>query len=235
MEKLSKNTELYIVNAAIAINFLIAVLDFLGILDSFPWLSERIPVITLLTLSLILAYLFIERRNRFDKLEELIVERNKKASLETKQIIESLHGVSVSFFDCTDPEENRSFYDALSESIENAEQEVFRSGRGFSENHQRSYIDKLINATRQALAKDVTIIRIQTMDDTLDEWAQAYARLKDEYPEKLKVFSDFFDSPLVNVGLIDPRGKNPVVQLLFETDEPHCDRMDATTLLRNLE
>jgi len=50
----------------------ISLLDFMGLLEHIPWLSERVPIITLLSLSFLLASSVIERRTHIDKVQETL-------------------------------------------------------------------------------------------------------------------------------------------------------------------
>ncbi len=109
------------------------------------------------------------------------------------------------------------FYKALAQSIRTAQQVIYRSGRGFSDGAKSSFVQELILAEDLALASGVKIIRIQTSDRTSKDWAERYAALVERYPDLLNVYADFKDPLLVNIGLVDPDGKNPQVQILFET------------------
>jgi hypothetical protein len=53
---------------------IIPILDFLGILDSFDFLSARIPGMTLVAVGVIALFLVVERSNRFKKILESIEE-----------------------------------------------------------------------------------------------------------------------------------------------------------------
>ena len=70
MEKLEK-AEKYILVVTVLIGGIVALLDFLGVLDNIDWLSERIPALTLLLVSLIATSLLVSTsslRLYFDKL-----------------------------------------------------------------------------------------------------------------------------------------------------------------------
>lgn len=52
------------------LSILIALTDLLGLIESIPWLSNRIPTISLLLLGIVAAYLILERRSKLDKIDE---------------------------------------------------------------------------------------------------------------------------------------------------------------------
>lgn len=98
-----KIEQIALLSAAI-LSVLIALMDFLGFLDSIPWLSERIPTISLLLLGIVVSYLSLERRSKLDKIEETtaqLVER--MAALENRygqiSIFFSALGQRDHFFD----------------------------------------------------------------------------------------------------------------------------------------
>jgi hypothetical protein len=131
----------------------------------------------------------------------------------------------LKLFDLSSEEERAAFENELALSIKNAKNEIYRSGRGFL--HLRrtdeSYLPDLLYATESALKQGVKIARIQTLNRANREWADPFADLMDKYPTNLKVYSDFSSPVLVNIGLIDPHGENPIVQLLFEAHEHTAD------------
>jgi len=75
-------------------SILISIVDWLGLLDKFPFLVGRVPTLTLLVLGLIAGYLVLERRNKLDRIEQLSVEGIEK-------VIDSLSGVDIRYFDNT--------------------------------------------------------------------------------------------------------------------------------------
>jgi gamma-glutamylcyclotransferase len=109
------------------------------------------------------------------------------------------------------------YYYVLAQSIKQAKSIVYRSGRGFTEKPRKTFSKDLIKAEEFALKKGVEIVRIQTADRVSREWAEGYARLAERYPGKLRVYADFKDPLLVNIGLIDPDGPQPEIQMLFES------------------
>lgn len=53
--------ETFLLGTTIAISGIVALLDFLGVLDSIPWIAERVPIFILLLVGSIAAYLILER------------------------------------------------------------------------------------------------------------------------------------------------------------------------------
>jgi gamma-glutamylcyclotransferase len=123
-----------------------------------------------------------------------------------------------SLFNLSTDEGEKSFYDALAKSIREAREEIYRSGRGFARPRQNAFIRQLLAAEETALENDVEITRIQTSARAVEEWAIGYAKLVEKF-DNLRMLADLADPPLVNVALIDPGGKNSVIQLLFESEE----------------
>jgi hypothetical protein len=121
------------------------------------------------------------------------------------------------------------YYRMLSRSTRNAKSVIYRSGRGFSGHAKDSFAHALIEAEDFALNNGVRIVRFQTSDRTSKDWADRYASLIEKYPGQLNVYADFKDPLLVNLGLIDPDGKNPEIQILFEslTSIGHASFADA--------
>jgi gamma-glutamylcyclotransferase len=111
-----------------------------------------------------------------------------------------------------------AYYRTLAESIRGAKTIIYRSGRGFTGDTTNRFSHDLVDAEESALQKGVKIHRIQTSDHVSKEWAEHYARLVEKYPGRLFMYADFKDPALVNVGLIDPQGTQPEVQVLFESN-----------------
>jgi gamma-glutamylcyclotransferase len=110
------------------------------------------------------------------------------------------------------------YYRTLAESIRGAKAVVYRSGRGFTCETLNRFSRDLIDAEESALQEGVQIHRIQTSNHVSKEWAEHYARLVEKYPGRLFMYADFNDPALVNVGLIDPKGSRPEIQMLFESN-----------------
>lgn len=67
------------------VSLTIATLDLIGLLGAMPWLSERVPTITLLVLGIIAGYLGLERRNKLDEINKEIAKLNQhNAELERR-------------------------------------------------------------------------------------------------------------------------------------------------------
>lgn len=95
--------EIFLLGATAIISGVVVLLDFLGVLDAIPWLSERIPTLTLLATGLVAAYLVIERRSYLETLQDNTDDRmnNLEVAIQnsTRTIIESLDGVEFKKFD----------------------------------------------------------------------------------------------------------------------------------------
>jgi len=95
--------EVLLIGATAILSGLVSLLDFLGILDGIPWLSERIPTLTLLAAGLIAGYLVLERRNQLESMQRDTTRHIEELSLALSQstitIIESLEGVELRKFE----------------------------------------------------------------------------------------------------------------------------------------
>jgi hypothetical protein len=146
-------------------------------------------------------------------------EARKAEGRRLRDVKEAERRLAWRVFDLSDTQRAGEYYDALSASIKSATDHIYRSGRGFGEikRGQEVRVQQLIAAERFALDNGVEITRIQTSPRANEVWANAYATLMDDFPKLLDVRADYSDPPLVNVGVVDPSGAEPVVQLLFES------------------
>jgi gamma-glutamylcyclotransferase len=153
---------------------------------------------------------------------EMRRRRAREHSSNGRTTAERLTAVGISpapskLYDLSTEEGEERFYRELTESIKRAKTVVYRSGRGFTDEPQKSYIRDIIMAEDTALKRGVEIVRIQTADRVSKEWAEQYARLMEKHPGNLRVYADFKDPRLVNVSLIDPDGSEPEIGILFES------------------
>jgi len=123
MKKIAANPEFYVLAATIGLSVLISVLDFLGLLDSIPWLANRIPTLVLLLVSVVASYLVVERRNKLDAIESLIRTSNRE-TLSTvgtgvDRIINALQGVDVRLF-----ERREDFFVYLEQRVKSAKRSI---------------------------------------------------------------------------------------------------------------
>lgn len=141
----------------------------------------------------------------------------------------------IQVFDLSDPVEADSFQKELYRSYQLAESEIYLTGTGFVSwsELQEKLISNTLKVTEQALERGINFIRIQMSDYPAEEWANKFANLMQDYSGQLKVYADYNSVELANVAIIDPGGKCPIVQLLFETEEVSIDtkRLDASVAL----
>jgi len=131
MKKLIPNPEYYVLIAATVISALVSVLDFLGLLDSIPWLSNRIPTLILLLVSVVLGYLVVERRNKLDVIEKLIQSGNlatvSTVTTGVDHIINALKGIDIRLF-----EHREDFFVYLQERVKTAKRSIDATHFGLS-------------------------------------------------------------------------------------------------------
>jgi len=111
------------------------------------------------------------------------------------------------------------FYNELAEHVRNAKGEIYVLGKGFHDDWKSSVYDALIQAEDEALSHGVRLIRIHTGDLVAQGWAQAYAGLLRRFPHTFTMLADLDEVSDIDVLLIDPRGRDPVVSFLFESRE----------------
>jgi len=153
---------------------------------------------------------------------ELRRRRSREREPQTRESGARLRVVGIdpspsSLYDLSKDEAEDEYYRILAESIRHAKTAVYRSGRGFTGKPRKKFSRDLIIAEEAALKNGVEVVRIQTADRVSKEWAEGYARLVEKYPGKLRVYADFKDPLFVNIGLIDPNGPRPEIQMLFES------------------
>jgi hypothetical protein len=95
--------EILLLGATAIISALVALLDFLGVLDGIPWLANRIPTLILLVIGMAAAYLVVERRDYLENMQantEHRIDNLEHAILNsTRTIVDSLEGVEFQKFD----------------------------------------------------------------------------------------------------------------------------------------
>lgn len=88
--------------APVMVSGLVSVADLLGILDSVPWLAQRVSTITLLLVGFVAGYLVIERRSVLDSshldLKSQMEEIAERMDTNLRITIDSLKGVETRHF-----------------------------------------------------------------------------------------------------------------------------------------
>jgi len=145
------------------------------------------------------------------------------------------NGEKIRVFDLLNADDLHLFHEELYKSYREARSEIYLTGTGFLtwSDDQEKFIKGTLRATERALKNQVSFVRIQMSSHPSEEWANEFAELMQNYPDKLKVYADYDSTELANTAVIDPRGKSPIVQLLFETEENGLDsrKLDASIAL----
>ena len=118
-----------------------------------------------------------------------------------------------------DLDSEQLFYNELAKHVRNAKGEIFVLAKGFHDDWKSSVYDSLIQAENEALSHGVRMIRIHTGDLVAGRWAQGYAGLLKRFPHTFTMLVDLDEVSDIDVILIDPRGRDPVVSVLFESRE----------------
>lgn len=142
---------------------------------------------------------------------------------------------SIRVFDLSDANDAKLFDKELYRSYRDAQSEIYLTGTGFvtCSDAESKLIADIIDVTKNALENQVNVVRIQMSDYPAEEWADEFAKLMQSYPNKLKVYADYESAELPNTALIDPDGRFPTVQLLFETEETGVEskKLDTSVAL----
>jgi hypothetical protein len=77
-ESLSSTIELVLLLALPAISLVISVLDLFDLLNSVPFITDRLPALVLLSVSFVATYLVFERRTKLDSMAQMLDERTEK-------------------------------------------------------------------------------------------------------------------------------------------------------------
>ena len=81
MKTFLNNLEIIIIGIIAILSILISILDFVGALNSIPWMSQRIHIMTLLTVGTVTLYLLSQRKRNITKLEVLTLHSLKKITI----------------------------------------------------------------------------------------------------------------------------------------------------------
>jgi len=97
------NFDIILLSATVILSGIVSLLDFLGVLDSIPWLAERVPTLTLLVIGLMAGYLILERKNQLEKMDSNLSNRindlEQSVQNATTTAIASLKGVELTPFE----------------------------------------------------------------------------------------------------------------------------------------
>jgi gamma-glutamyl AIG2-like cyclotransferase len=122
-----------------------------------------------------------------------------------------------------DDESDRRFYDELIRYMHNAQEAFYRTASGWAPGFQRerqaNQFRELLRAEEAALDRGVQFVRIQTGTRVGGAWADGYADLLERFPHRIRALVDFDNALFNDFGLVDPNGRNPIVYILFDTQE----------------
>lgn len=103
MEKTRNTIEYILIFITAGVSIIIAVLDLAGLLDTIPWITQRIPTITLLGIGFVASYLILERRGKIDEIANSLKQQESNiadlVSTSFRDTIRALEGVEVRTFD----------------------------------------------------------------------------------------------------------------------------------------
>lgn len=102
MERTRNAIEYILIFITAGVSIVIAVLDLAGLLDTIPWITQRIPTITLLGIGFVASYLILERRGKIDEIADSLKQQEANISnlvyTSFKDTIRAVDGVEVEVF-----------------------------------------------------------------------------------------------------------------------------------------
>lgn len=132
---------------------------------------------------------------------------------------------SIKYFPPSSKPFNEPFYDYFCDKIVNAKNSIYVVGMGFASVEYASSIGHRVirnynDATKRALRKDVTVVRIQTRNNISPEWAKMLRDLLDEFPTHFKLYyCPISDIDIVTFSVIDPDiADECVVEMLMSSN-----------------
>lgn len=182
---------------------------------------QGLGVIVALTGMLLYAWFELRRRRQKDVVPSgrQAVQEHPGPPLETGFLSLEANQRRILHFELSDPVSERAFYDHLIRCIDQANQAIYRTGHGFHHERSIAVYGNLMQAEKNALQRNVEMIRIQTGANVAPSWAAGYAELLDRHGN-FKIFGDFESILFNDIGLLDPLGHDPIVYFLFESHEP---------------
>ncbi len=199
--------EISILAATAIICIVVTLLDFLGALDSIPWLKDRVPVLILLSVGLIASYIILERRSQLQTIHNDLLDRTESLShaqeVSEKFIIRSLQGVAVKSFDS-----DADCLKYMNERVAQAEKRVddiswsseTKTTPGFDREKalDEEYREIITQHAHKVIFNEVLIFhnkpgRIQKLRN----------RIKDKWPGYSCVYFEDVEIPLVQFMIID--------------------------------
>lgn len=118
-----------------------------------------------------------------------------------------------------DAQSEQSFYGQLRRAMKESHEGIYLTGYGFQSDRKEPQYREILRVEEEALMRGVEIVRIHTGTRVAPSWAEGYARLLEKFPAQFRMVVDFEKLMFCDVGLFDPHGHRPVVDLLFETRE----------------
>lgn len=212
--------ELLLLLATAVISFLIALLDFIGALDSIPWLSDRIPTLTLLAVGLIASYIALERRNGFEAIFDALRGLFDGQKDSTRLIIDSLKGLEIRSFDT-----QLEFLDYFNQRLSQAMQQIDdislfqdnRINRETSVEHFDTYLRVKTDKVKRIQYKELLKLNSSYTPEILKlhvaeagYWCAYFEHKSDIAPQRFMIIDDeeviiFGNLPTSNLAIRHPR------------------------------
>lgn len=180
--------EILLLGAIASISGVVALLDFLGVLDEVTWLAERVPTLTLLAMGLVATYLVVERRGYLENFQSTSnskidnLEKQLEDSVQT--IVKSLDGIEFRSFDTGNElltyitkrmTQAKSRIDDLSWSPAIS----WKHGLDTTRKLNQKYVEQTVKASNKLLYREIFIFnrpgRIERLKQRLDENAPGYS------------------------------------------------------------
>jgi hypothetical protein len=131
-------------------------------------------------------------------------------------------------FDLSTTEQRKLFYQKVKDLYANASKDIYVISTGRRPADEDESLLLPGQGLRQALIKGVKVCKFQTIDSYSEEWIKTYISLTRDYPNSIKIYEDFENSPMISTALIDP-DTNPILIETRQTSRYEGD--NAITVL----
>lgn len=203
----TRNWEFTILGLTAIITILITLLDFVGALDSLPWIKDRVPILTLLSVGLVASYLLLERRSKLEAMhEELHVNLealNANISRSTEQVIASVGGVTLTLF-----QDGMECFDYMNQRVAEAKKRIDdlswnKNDQISPDFHRQGQLDKTYGETLERVTQRIPFREILVFQNRPGRLNKLRKRLLDAWPGYSCGYYENTDIPLLKFMIID--------------------------------
>jgi hypothetical protein len=178
-------------------------------------------------------YNFKDRKREREKLQENYNEGIKKLEGEIDQKVDLEVEKRIEVFDApSDGSYNKKFYDYFETKIRSAKECIYITGDGFDFKTQEGsrIAEKFNMAIREALGKNIEVIRVQIKPNSSEKWAKLISELIKDFPENFKFYflQKGKKAQISSICVIDPDDEeNNVSEIMLSTTKVRGVNRDA--------